>query len=26
GDTLLAKIGKAIEQAQAERAPTQRFV
>lgn len=25
-DTLLAKIGKAIEQAQAERAPTQRFV
>ncbi|MFO9703069.1 heavy metal translocating P-type ATPase [Legionella pneumophila] len=26
GDTLLAKIGRAIEQAQAERAPTQRFV
>ncbi|HAU0135734.1 TPA: cation-transporting P-type ATPase, partial [Legionella pneumophila] len=26
GDTLLAKIGKAIEQAQADRAPTQRFV
>ncbi|WP_392536695.1 heavy metal translocating P-type ATPase [Legionella sp. 227] len=26
GDTLLAKIGKAIEQAQSERAPTQRFV
>ncbi|WP_298625305.1 cation-translocating P-type ATPase [uncultured Legionella sp.] len=26
GDTLLAKIGKAIEQAQTERAPTQRFV
>lgn len=26
GDTLLAKIAKAIEQAQAERAPTQRFV
>lgn len=25
-DTLLAKIGKAIEQAQAEKAPTQRFV
>jgi len=25
-DTLLAKIGKAIEQAQAERAPTQRFI
>lgn len=26
GDTLLAKIGKAIEHAQSERAPTQRFV
>lgn len=26
GDTLLAKIGKAIEQAQSERAPTERFV
>ncbi|HAT8564419.1 TPA: cadmium-translocating P-type ATPase [Legionella pneumophila] len=26
GDTLLAKIGKAIERAQSERAPTQRFV
>jgi Zn2+/Cd2+-exporting ATPase len=26
GDTLLAKIGKAIEKAQSERAPTQRFV